>query len=144
MKLCIKSVIGWISKTAEDGFFIRNFIMNHSMRFAIFKKFVDLMFLSISETRFASVIVMLKRLKTIKKGLLTMVISDQWSHYREDDVQKAAFVKETILNDIWWDKVDYILRFTEPIYDMLRCCDTDESTLHLVYEKWDSVIEQVK
>lgn len=134
----------WISDIAEDGFYIKKFIMNHSMRFAMFKEFVYLMFLSISETRFASVIVTLKRLKTIKKSLLTLVISEQWSEYREDDVQKASFVNETILNDQWWDKVDYILRFTEPIYDMLRSCDTDESNLHLVYEKWDFMIEKVK
>ncbi|KAI5409231.1 hypothetical protein KIW84_054870 [Lathyrus oleraceus] len=94
--------------------------------------------------RFASIIVMLKRLTTIKKGLLTLVISEQWYEYREDDVQKEAFVKETILNDQWWDKVDYILRFTGPIYDMFRSCDTDESNLHLVYEKWGSMIEKVK
>lgn len=116
----------WISDIPEDGFYIRIFTMNHSMRFSMFKEFVHLMFLSISETRFASVIVMLQRLKTIKKGLLTLVISEQWSEYREDDVQKEAFVKETILNDQWWDKVDYILRFTESVCDMLRSCDIDE------------------
>ena len=27
---------------------------------------------------------------------------------------------------------------------MLRFCDTDKPTLHLIYEKWDSMIEQVK
>ncbi|XP_050890118.1 uncharacterized protein LOC127095479 [Lathyrus oleraceus] len=134
----------WISAIDEDGFYIKKFIMNHSMRFAMFKEFVHLMFLSISKTRFASVIVMLKRLKTIKNCLLTLVISEQWSKYRENVVQKAAFVKETILNDQRWDKIDYILRFTEPIYDMLRSCDPDESNLHLIYEKWDSMIEKVK
>lgn len=110
----------------------------------MFNRFVDLKLLAIAETRFASVIVMFKRLRTIKHGLQSMVISEQWSHYREDDTQKAAFVKETILNDKWWDKVDYVLSFTKPIYDMLRSCDTDEPNLHLVYEKWDSMIEQVK
>lgn len=134
----------WISDIAEDGFYINFFIMNHSMRFDMFKEFVHLMFISIFETRFASVIVMLKRLKTIKKGLSTLVISEQWSEYREDDVQKEAFMKETILNDQWWDKVDYILIFTEPIYDMLRSYETDESNLYLVYKKWDSMIEKVK
>ncbi|KAK2443827.1 hypothetical protein QL285_014899 [Trifolium repens] len=93
----------WIALTTADGNYIKKFITNHSMRFAMFKKCVDLPFLSISETRFASVIVMLKRFKTIKKGLLSL-----------------------------------------PIYDMLRSCDTDESNLRLVYEKWDSMIEQVK
>ncbi|GAU32553.1 hypothetical protein TSUD_218110 [Trifolium subterraneum] len=31
-----------------------------------------------------------------------------------------------------------------PIYDMLRSCDTDEPNLHLVYDKWDSMIDRVK
>ncbi|KAJ1426311.1 Ribonuclease H-like superfamily [Sesbania bispinosa] len=61
-----------------------------------------------------------------------------------DNVHKAASVKEIILNDCWWDQVDYVLNSTSPIYDMLRSCDTDEPSLHLVYEKWDSMIEKVK
>ena len=28
-----------------------------------------------------------------------------------------------ILSDLWWDKVDYILEFTAPIYDMLQVAD---------------------
>ena len=52
-------------------------------------------------------------------------------------------VKDMILSDLWWDKVDYILEFTEPIYDMLRVVDIDKFCLHLVYEMWDSMIEKV-
>ena len=48
-----------------------------------------------------------------------------------------------ILSDLWWDKVDYILEFTAPIYDMLRVADTDKPCLHLVYEMWDSMIEKM-
>ncbi|KAL5172115.1 hypothetical protein HKD37_16G044935 [Glycine soja] len=77
-------------------------------------------------------------------GLQEMVISDQWSSYKEDDVAKAKFVKDTLLDDKWWDKVDYILSFTSPIYDVLRRTDTEASSLHLVYEMWDSMIEKVK
>ncbi|KHN03669.1 hypothetical protein glysoja_035412, partial [Glycine soja] len=127
-----------------DASFIKVFIMTHSMRLAIFNEFSSLKLLSIAETRFASMIVMLKRLKLLKRCLQNMVISDQWNSYREDDVRKAAHVKELILNDIWWDKVDYILSFMDPIYSMIRICDTDASNLHLVYEMWDSMIEKVK
>ncbi|KAJ1443109.1 Ribonuclease H-like superfamily [Sesbania bispinosa] len=134
----------WISSIADDAFFIKNFIMNHSIRLAMFNQFVHLKLLAVAETRFASIIIMLKRMRTIKHGLQSMVIIEQWSHYREDNVQKAASVKEIILNDCWWDQVDYVLNFTSPIYDMLRSCDTDEPSLHLVYEKWDSMIEKVK
>ncbi|XP_058775440.1 uncharacterized protein LOC131649701 [Vicia villosa] len=57
---------------------------------------------------------------------------------------KAQATKEFILNDVWWDKIAYIIDFTEPIYNMVRVCDTDESTLHLVYEMWDSMTKKVK
>ncbi|GAV60090.1 DUF659 domain-containing protein [Cephalotus follicularis] len=109
----------WITVVADAVVFIRNFIMNHSMRLTIFNEFLHLKLLAVADTRFAYVIVMLKRFKLIKRGLQTMVISDQWSCYREDDVGKVACVKDLILNDVWWDKVDYILSFTSPIYDML-------------------------
>ena len=73
-----------------------------------------------------------------------MAISDQWDSYREDDVGKAQKVKDMILSDLWWYIVDYILKFTAPIYDMLRVADTNKPCLHLVYEMWDSMIKKVK
>uniref|UniRef100_A0A151UG35 BED-type domain-containing protein n=1 Tax=Cajanus cajan TaxID=3821 RepID=A0A151UG35_CAJCA len=134
----------WITQVVDDVSFVRNFIMNHSMRLAIFNHFSPLKLLAIAETRFASILVMLKRFKLLKGALQSMVISEEWNSYREDDVGKAQAAKEFILNDVWWDKITYILNFTEPIYSMLRACDTDSPTLHLVYEMWDSMIEKVK
>ena len=87
---------------------------------------------------------MLRRFKTIKNGLLNMVISDSWSTYRDDDVGKVRFVKQIVLDEIWWEKVDYILSFTEPIYEMLRVLDTDKPCLHLVYEMWNTMISKVR
>ncbi|GJZ63698.1 hAT dimerization domain, ribonuclease H-like domain protein [Tanacetum coccineum] len=134
----------WIKDVHGDAFAIKNFIMNHNMRLSIFSKFTPLRLLLIADTHFASIIVMLKRLKLIKTGLQAMVISEEWSSYRDDDTTKANFVKEKIVNDEWWDKVSYILSFTGPIYEMIRACDTDKPCLHLVYEMWDSTIEKVK
>ncbi|KAJ9542134.1 hypothetical protein OSB04_028640 [Centaurea solstitialis] len=65
-------------------------------------------------------------------------------HGRTYDIVQANLVKEYILNDEWWDKVAYILSFIEPIYEMIRVCDTDKPCLHLVYEMWDAMIEKVK
>ncbi|XP_028188223.1 uncharacterized protein LOC114374753 [Glycine soja] len=67
---------------------------------------------------------MRERFKQLKKELQEMVINDQWSSYKADNVAKAKFVKDTLLDDNWWDKVDYILSFTSPIYDVLRRTDT--------------------
>uniref|UniRef100_A0A803NF28 BED-type domain-containing protein n=1 Tax=Chenopodium quinoa TaxID=63459 RepID=A0A803NF28_CHEQI len=134
----------WITEVHADALFIKNYIMNHSMRLSMFNKFSPLKLLCIADTRFASIVCMLKRLKLLKTSLQSMVISENWSLYKDDRRGQASHVREKILDEIWWDKVDYILDFTRPIYDMIRVCDTDKSSLHLVYERWDIMVQGVK
>ncbi|XP_075638455.1 uncharacterized protein LOC142610526 [Castanea sativa] len=134
----------WIAQVADEATFIRIFITNHSMRLGIFNSYSPLKLLAVAETRFASIIIMLKRLFQVKQQLQNMVIGEEWMSYREDDVGKAQIVRDYVLNDLWWDKVAYILRFTGPIYEMLRVADTDAPILHEVHEMWDSMIENVK
>ena len=134
----------WIVQVLDEATFIRIFITNHSMRLAIFNSYSPLKLLVVAETQFVSIIIMIKRLFQVKHNLRNMVISEEWVSYREDDVGKAETVRDYVLNDLWWDKVAYILRFTEPIYQMLRVADTDAPILHKVYEMWDSIIENVK
>ena len=57
---------------------------------------------------------------------------------------RVKFVKKKVLDDFWWNSINYILSFTAPIYDMLRIFDIDKPCLHLVYDMWDSMIEKVK
>ncbi|KAA0054136.1 hypothetical protein E6C27_scaffold131G00520 [Cucumis melo var. makuwa] len=70
-----------------------------------------------------------------------MIISDKWGCYIEDGMVKARRVKELVLDDDWWDKIDYTLSFTTPIYDMIRDCDTDIPCLHLVYDIYDMPLQ---
>ena len=57
---------------------------------------------------------------------------------------KAQFVKEKVLDDFWWDNINYIIAFTNPIYDMIQVSDTDKPSLHLVYKMWNTMIDKVK
>ncbi|GAA0151775.1 hypothetical protein LIER_43151 [Lithospermum erythrorhizon] len=50
----------WIIDIHGDALAIKYFIMNHNMRLAIFSKFSPLKLLSVVDTRFAFIIVMLK------------------------------------------------------------------------------------
>lgn len=135
----------WISDLISDVHSIRNFIVNHGMALAIFNSYSHLSLLRVAETRFASSIVMTKRLKEVKGALEKMVIDADWKVYREGSNEaKAQQVKHCIVEDTWWDKVDYFLKFTEPMVDMLRKADTDMPVLHLIYDMWDSMIENVK
>ncbi|XP_068307387.1 uncharacterized protein [Pyrus communis] len=134
----------WISTIASDVWSIKIFIMNHSMRLSMFNEHCKLKLLSIAETRFASTLVMLRRFKEVKEGLQQMVISSNWALYKEDDLVKAMSVKQKILDEYFWEKIEYILFFTAPIYEVIRMADTDKPCLHLVYECWDTMIENVK
>uniref|UniRef100_A0A452XPM9 DUF659 domain-containing protein n=1 Tax=Aegilops tauschii subsp. strangulata TaxID=200361 RepID=A0A452XPM9_AEGTS len=134
----------FIEEVTEEASFIKNFVMTHIMRWSMFHEFNKLKFLQIADTRFASVVIMLKRLLLIKVALVQMVVHPNWAAYREDDTAKAQRVKEHVLNDIWWDIIEYVVSFTEPIYAMIRLADTDKPCLHLIYEMWDSMIEKVK
>ncbi|XP_073364006.1 uncharacterized protein [Aegilops tauschii subsp. strangulata] len=122
---------------------IKNFIMNHGMRLSMFNEFSPLKLLAIAETRFASVVIMLRRFVLVKNALQSMVISPQWDIYKADS-EAASVVKEKILSDVWWSKVEYILKITEPVHEMIRVTDTDNPCVHLVYEMWDSMIEKVR
>ena len=51
--------------------------MKLHMRLTMFNEFCPLKLLQVVDTRFASVVVMLKRLKLIKRCLQAMAISDQ-------------------------------------------------------------------
>ena len=135
---------GWISRVSSDASFIKNFIMNHEMRLSMYNNHCKLKLLSVADTCFASTIVMLKRFKTIKRGLKQLVISEEWEMYKEDDVVKAKEVKDKILNEDFWMDVDYILSFTAPMYEMLRLDDTDKPCLHNIYEWWYLMIRKVK
>ncbi|KAG8390839.1 hypothetical protein BUALT_Bualt01G0125200 [Buddleja alternifolia] len=91
----------WIIEIAASAVMIKNFILNHSMRLAMFNEFSKLKLLAVAKTNFASVIVMLKRFKIIKQQLQAMVISVRWSCYRDDEFNKARIMKERLLEDLW-------------------------------------------
>ncbi|KAL7206744.1 hypothetical protein ACSBR2_019457 [Camellia fascicularis] len=138
----------WISDLVSQVQNIRNFILNHSMALSIFNENSTLRLLSVAETRFASNIIMAVRLREVKTSLEKMVMDANWKIYREDGNSvaeiKAREVKQCIVDDSWWDSIDYLISFTKPIIDMLREADTDSPALHLVYDMWDTMIESVK
>ncbi|CAL9001441.1 unnamed protein product [Prunus brigantina] len=117
-------------------------IGKHNMSLAMYKDHCKLKMLSIAKRRFASTLVMIRRFKEVKEGLQQMMISPNWSLYKEDDVGKASAVKENILDEYFWDEIDYILSFTASMHEMIRMIDTDKPFLHLVYDDRKGFIVQ--
>uniref|UniRef100_A0A0D3CVV7 DUF659 domain-containing protein n=1 Tax=Brassica oleracea var. oleracea TaxID=109376 RepID=A0A0D3CVV7_BRAOL len=110
----------WIKSISEDATWIKNFIMNYGMRLVMFTEHYDLKLLTIAST------------------------SPKWDDYKDDGVERASAIKKKILDEMFWDEIDYALSFTLPIYNVIREADTDKLSLHLVYEWWESMIQTVK
>ncbi|KAF8390982.1 hypothetical protein HHK36_023282 [Tetracentron sinense] len=79
----------WIGQIDEEAKLIRNFVVNHSAAFTIYNKYSRLKLLGVTETRFASTLILVKRIVQVKSALQRMVIDESWRFYREEDSQKA-------------------------------------------------------
>eukprot|EP00253_Pinus_taeda_P002226 PITA_02226 len=136
--------IEWIRKIFEEAKEIQAFITNHHMSQGIYREFAKLELLKVAETRFASHIIVLTRLMQVKDALQSMVCSSLWNQWRQSQSDRAQAMKRLVVDDEWWDKVEYLLAFTKPIVDLLRMFDTDMPNLGEVYEGIDSMIEKIR
>lgn len=98
----------------------------------------------VAETRFASHIIVLRRLVQVKDALQGMVISNNWGVWKQKNTERANKIKERLLADSWWERVGYLLKITEPIMSMLRYADMDRPCLGEIYDGIDSMIEKIK
>ncbi|KAK9048184.1 hypothetical protein SSX86_032853 [Deinandra increscens subsp. villosa] len=97
----------WINDVHIDALAITNFIMNHGMRLSIFSMFTPLKLLSVADTRFASIIVILKRLKLIKmppQAMVSYILSFTGPIY---DMIRACDTEKPCLHLVYemWDSV---------------------------------------
>ncbi|XP_020255694.1 uncharacterized protein LOC109832704 isoform X1 [Asparagus officinalis] len=138
----------WISQLVHQVNEINYFILNHGLSTTIFERYADVKLLKVAETRFGSKIVMATRIQRLKDALEKTVMDPDWKKFKVNGRNpielKAREVKDLLVSDAWWDQVDYLLKFTEPMMNFLRAADMDSSVLHLVYDMWDTMIEEVK
>ncbi|KAF1881943.1 hypothetical protein Lal_00038587 [Lupinus albus] len=82
----------WITQLVDQVGYVRNFIMSHTMRLAMFNHFLSSKLLVVAET-----------FKFLKRSLESMVISEEWDSYIEGDIDPtthAQAVKDHILNGV--------------------------------------------
>ena len=53
-------------------------------------------------------------------------------------------MKDKVLDDVWWERVDLTIKIMEPLIYLLHFTDTDQPILADVYEGWDSMIESMR
>ncbi|KAL9227765.1 hypothetical protein vseg_003416 [Gypsophila vaccaria] len=139
----------WLISLCDEINEIQKFVTNHDMVKGVFNKHSKHQLLQVADTRFASYYIVAERLTKVKSALDNMVIDPEWrvlfrsTSNNPVDV-KVRKIRMLILDDTWWEKVEYFLEFTKPIYTMIRDGDKDSPVLHRVYDMWDTMIEKIK
>ena len=85
---------------------------------------------------------MLHRLVELKQLLVSMVVSQLWAEWRQADSDWGTIVCRLCLDREWWSKIDFLLKFTTPAFELLRNADTDQPFLGEVYDGMDTMIEK--
>lgn len=122
LNLELKSIsfnVAWIGNIIEDACHIHNFVQNHINAFTIYKVYTHLSLLKIVDTMFTSTIIMLKRFWEVKTNLGEIVILGFWSFGRKTNKATSKKVKDTVLDDTWWERVDINIKITDPIITLL-------------------------
>ena len=83
---------------------------------------------------------MLRHLVEVKHALVSMVVSQLSIEWRQADSERGSMVCRLCLDEDWWSKVDFLLKFTTPAFELLRSADTDQPFLGEVYDGMDSMI----
>ena len=80
----------------------------------------------------------------MRQALQAMVIDPLYESWRTPTSDRGKNIKSIILDDAWWDKVQYLLWFTVLILTLIRAFDTDTPCLGEVYENIDSMLKRIR
>ena len=138
----IEHKTAWVKEITRQAREIIKFITNHHLSQAIYREYSKLELLKVAETRYASNFIMLRRLVEVKNALMSMVVGPTWAEWRQADSERGSCVRRLLIDEDWWSKIDFLLKFTLPAFELLREADTDRSFLGEVYDGMDSMVEK--
>lgn len=85
---------------------------------------------------------MLRCLVEVKHALVSMVMSQLWIEWRQADSERGSMVRRLCLDEDWWSKVDFLLKFTTPAFELLQSANIDQPFLAEVYDGMDSMVKK--
>lgn len=78
----------------------------------------------------------------VKQALVSMVVSQVLAEWRQADSECGYMLRKMCLDDDWWRKIDFLLKFTTAAFELLRNADTNQPFVGEVYDGMDSMVEK--
>ncbi|KAK9048331.1 hypothetical protein SSX86_032706 [Deinandra increscens subsp. villosa] len=138
----------WLNDTYQKGKTIVKYFLNHGQALSMFRGNSKLELLKVAKTRFASHYILLKRLILCREALSTTIALNSWREWAKEGDEKARETAQEVVNtirdDVFWTKVEEILKITKPIYLMVKFCDGEGPKMGEIYEKMDNMLGEIK
>ena len=115
----IEAKTEWIKELTGQAREIIKFITNHHQSQAMYREYSKLELLKVVETRYASNFIMLRRLVEVKSALMSMVVGVTWAEWRQSDLERGNMVSRVLIDEDWWSKIEFLLKFTLPAFELL-------------------------
>jgi hypothetical protein len=132
----------WIKEVTGQAREIIKFITNHHQSQVRYREYSKLELLKVTKTRYASNFLMLHRLIEVKSALMSMVVGVTCGEWRQADSERESMVQRVLIDEDWWSKVEFLLKFTLPAFELLRDVDTDKPFLGEIYDGMDTMVEK--
>jgi hypothetical protein len=132
----------WNKEATGQAREIIKFITNHDQSQAMYREYSKLELLKVAETRYASNFIMLHRLVEVKSALMSMVVGVTWAEWRQLDSERGSMVQKVLIDEDWWSKVEFLLKFSSPTFELLRDVDTDKPFLGEIYDGMYTMVEK--
>ncbi|KAH9291987.1 hypothetical protein KI387_042831, partial [Taxus chinensis] len=136
--------IQWVNQIVTEARDVQKFICNHHTSLALFRNFSKKEFLKPVDTRFASYFILLERMSELQEPLQIMIMTQDWTRWRESKTDQGKKVKEVVLRETFWVDMKYIISIIAPVFSVIKYGDSNSPNLGEIYECIDSMLGQMK
>ncbi|GLJ27231.1 hypothetical protein SUGI_0533890 [Cryptomeria japonica] len=137
--------IEWVKAAFQKAHKVTKFIYNHTRVLAIMRSFTGgKELVRPGVTRFATYFLALQTLCEQKGNLRRMFVSAEWMESSFTTQANGIAVAEYMYSTTFWESIEQIVEFSEPLVKILRLVDGDKPPMGYVYEAMDRAKEVIK
>jgi len=133
--------IVWVRVVMEQATFISSFFITKPKALAIYREYCSLELLRLAQTRYAYMFLVLERLLKVHADLRRVVVSTHWAEWLEHNDPQSQGIQRICLEVDFWRDVESIVTALRPIYSVLRLTDREGSTMGLIYEFMERLMQ---
>jgi hypothetical protein len=72
-----------------------------------------------------------------------MVLGVTWVERRQANSKRGSMMQRVLIDKNRWSKINFLLKFTLPAFELLRETNTNKPSLKEIYDGMDTMVEKI-